>query len=253
MFFNSNNISFEITSVFHLNQEVRNACSDVRPFCALSFRCSGNTEFVNKNGITKAKTGDIAFVPAFYDFRQIALSKESLFVVHFVSDIAPLDTIKKFSPANPDYFKIKFENLYNSWLKKQAGFEYECKSILYIILMIIEVEDSKSNLMQDVNKIDEAIDYIHDNYTSQNITVESLAKMCSMSDTYFRKLFYKRFSQTPLKYINNMKLSYALELLRSGYYTVSEVSNMCNFDNVYYFSNFIKQNTNRTPSEHILR
>ena len=56
----------------------------------------------------------------------------------------------------------------------------------------------------------------------------------------------------PLKYINKLKLYYAKELLRSGYYTVSQVSEKCGFENIQYFSLFIKKETGKTPSQFLL-
>ena len=94
-----------------------------------------------------------------------------------------------------------------------------------------------------------AVEYIHEHFCDRDLTVELLAKMCSMSDTYFRKLFKQRFKVTPLKYINDLKVKYATELLRSGYYTVTEAAEKCGFDNVYYFSLFIKKETGLSPSQ----
>ena len=69
-----------------------------------------------------------------------------------------------------------------------------------------------------------------------------------MSDTYFRKLFFQNFKTTPLKYINKLKLEYAKELLCSNYYTIEEVSEKCGFENINYFSTFIKKQTGVPPS-----
>jgi len=77
--------------------------------------------------------------------------------------------------------------------------------------------------------------------------------MCSMSDTYFRKLFVENFAVTPLKYINNLRLNYAIELLSSGYYSISEISDKCGFDSIYYFRAFIKKETGNAPSFYLER
>lgn len=61
----------------------------------------------------------------------------------------------------------------------------------------------------------------------------------------------KKYKVSPLAYINKLKLNYALELLHSGYYTVSEVSDKCGFKNIYYFSTFIKKETGFSPINHI--
>lgn len=251
MFFKSDNISCDIQSVLELSWGMRDESSGIRPYAALSFRYNGYTDFLHSSGRTNVTSGDIAFVPAHFQYRQNTKSDEHLICVHFTSTSDLPKNIIKLSPSNPDYFGRKFRELHTAWIKKQTGFEYECKSILYRILMKIELEYAGSKPSSNFDKIEEAVDYIHENYISENITVDSLAKMCGMSDTYFRKLFYNQFSQSPLKYINGLKLSYALELLHSGYYTVSEAADKCSFENVYYFSSYIKSHTGLSPSQHI--
>ena len=95
----------------------------------------------------------------------------------------------------------------------------------------------------------EAVEYIHDHFTEDGLTVDFLAKMCGMSDTYFRKLFVKNFSLTPIDYIKSLKVNYARDLLLSGYYTVGEVSDKCGFNTINYFSSFMKKETGLTPSD----
>ena len=99
-------------------------------------------------------------------------------------------------------------------------------------------------------RLKEAIDFIHDNFTKSDFSIDELAGLCNMSGTYFRKLFMKEYKTSPLSYINKLKLNYALELLKSGYYTVSEVSDKCGFRNIYYFSSFIKKETGVSPLNH---
>ena len=63
-----------------------------------------------------------------------------------------------------------------------------------------------------------------------------------------KKIFEKEFGISPLKYINNLRLHYALELLKSGYYSVASVSLMAGFNDPNYFSSFIKKMTGYSPS-----
>lgn len=114
--------------------------------------------------------------------------------------------------------------------------------------MVEQELDSDMLIDAENSKLHEAIEYIHDNFTNPTLTVDYLAHMCGMSDTYFRRLFVKNFQVTPLKYINVLRSNYAKELLSSGYYTVSQVSDKCGFNNVQYFSLFIKKETGLSPS-----
>ena len=75
-----------------------------------------------------------------------------------------------------------------------------------------------------------------------------MAGLCGMSDTYFRRLFVEEFGMTPVKYITNLRMEHITELLRSNYYTVEEVAEACGFNNVNYFSLFVKKETGLPPT-----
>lgn len=248
MFSKLNDINFDILSVLNLKWACSNGASGIRPYHSLSFRIKGCADFIHPNGTTHVETGDIIIVPAFYQYT-LQAKEEELIVLHFHSNVELPQNIEVFHSEDVQYFKRKFEELYSTWGKNQNGFVFECKSILYKILSRIEKETSTRNLSKSNEKFHEAIEYIHENFTDKSLTVDFLADMCAMSDTYFRRLFMKNFNTTPLKYINNLKLERAKELLRSGYFTVSEVSEECGFDTVHYFCLFIKKETGLTPSQ----
>lgn len=248
MFFENDNINANILSTHELKWQARNENSDIRQFHALSFRINGNAEFTFNDESVKASTGDILFVPAYCRYR-LKCESEHLIVIHFETNDPLPEHIKVFKPENSAYFKRKFEELHSSWTKKQIGYIYECKSAFYKILMHIESEymNIKSEAIND--RIKEAVDFIHDNFQNDEFSIDELAKLCNMSGAYFRRLFQKKYKTSPLSYINKLKLQLALELLQSGYYTISEISEKCGFKNIYYFSNFIKKETGLPPSK----
>lgn len=187
-------------------------------------------------------------MPAFYNYT-LDSGDEDVCVIHFECDGKLPQKIKKFTPEAISYYEKRFNELYNIWSKKQLGFEHEIKSIFYRIVMHIEKDlaNSKNDLTN--SRILRAIDYIHENFTDHNLTVEKLAKDSDMSETYFRKMFFKNTCSSPLEYINNLRIKYATELLGSGYYTVAEVSDKCGFSTPYYFSAFIKKQTGFPPTK----
>lgn len=246
MFLGEANKNFDIVSVLKLGWDKRDALSADRPFHALSFRLKGNARFVYPEGSIPAGTNDIVFVPRYFDYT-LQAEDEELICVHMLSDKPLPMMIKTFTPENPQYFARKFQELYSVWSGKRIGYEYECKAILYKIITTIEREMAETN-PSVYSKISEAIEYIHDNFTNGDISVSSLAEMCHMSDTYFRRLFVEKTSVTPAKYINALRLGYAFELLKSKYFNIREVSEKCGFKTVSYFSEFIKKETGVSPS-----
>ena len=247
LFFTDDDLQFKIVSVLNLSWDERCEKAMNRPFHALSFRITGDAEFLYDSGSTLVKSKDIIFVPKKFDYTQNAKNEE-LIVVHLNCEKELPSEIVKFTTENPQYFERKFKELYSVWMKQQSGYRYECKSIFYKIIMAIEREIANKNFHTD-NRIADAIDYIHDNFMIGEISVEFLANMCGMSDTYFRRLFVQKTLMTPIKYIRSLKLNYAIELINSGYYNVREIADKCGFSTVNYFSLFIKKETGFSPSE----
>ena len=256
MFFENRDLSVKILSVLSLEWEKRNDRSDHRPFHALSFRIRGNADMLTADGSTvHLETGEIAFVPADLIYTQIA-ADERLLVIHFACDEPLPREVQKFTPENPEYFERKFNDIYNAWSKKQPGYAHDCKSVFYKILLAMERQWNERRLTTANDKLAEAMEYIHDHFTDHDLTVELLARRCGMSDTYFRKLFTESFSVTPLKYINQLRMTYACELLQSNYYTIEEISEKCGFNNINYFSLFVKKQTGYPPSvyrDHLIK
>ena len=248
MFLGQNDISLNIINVLSLEWEKRNERSANRPFHALSFRIKGNADIiVSDDQRVHFETGDIAFVPANLMYTQIA-KDEQLYVIHFTCSEALPYTVKKFTPQNPEYFEQLFAKIYLAWLKKHAGYIHECKSIVYKIMSKIEQEYNTQKMISANDKILEAMEYIHDNFTDHDLTVEQLSKQFGMSSTCFRNNFAAVFHMTPLKYINKLRFTFAQELLQSDYYTIEEIAEKCGFNNIHYFSLFIKKQAGVPPS-----
>lgn len=248
MFFEEPNLEVEILSVLELSWSESHAYAKPRSFNALSYRISGGASFTH-NGICKTvKAGEIAYVPAGFDYT-INAENEHLFVIHFNLKNYIGTDMEITSPENSKYFETKFQNMYSSWSKKQFGYQYECKCELYKILLKLFRQKYEQRINHKYDQMNEIAEYIHEHFTEKDLTVDFLAKTANMSDTYFRKLFVLSFAETPLRYINSLRVSYALELLRSGYYSVEEVAEKSGFDNQKYLSTVIKKHTGHSPYE----
>ena len=95
-----------------------------------------------------------------------------------------------------------------------------------------------------------AIEYIHDHFTGEKLSVEMLSSLCGISSVYFRRLFTVKFGVSPVRYINDLRLSRAKELILSEQYTVEEAARLSGFEDESYFCRFFKKETGMTPSEY---
>ena len=92
--------------------------------------------------------------------------------------------------------------------------------------------------------------YINKNYTSENISITKISELCSITPEYFRKIFREFFGESPITYINKMKISRAKELISSGMYSISEVCELSGYTDPSHFSREFKKAVGVSPSEY---
>lgn len=94
-------------------------------------------------------------------------------------------------------------------------------------------------------KINQAKLLIPDNLGT--ITPESLSAKLNLGYTTFRKKFKEYTGFSPAKYILEIRIMKAKELLTNTYMTVNEIASELGFDNIDYFYVVFKSRTGMTP------
>ena len=141
-----------------------------------------------------------------------------------------------------------FENLFDVWTKGELGFEIEILSGIYKIMHQIFCEMAYQKIKSKNNVIYEGILYIENHYL-EDITIEQLAKMCHTSEGNFRRLFKKYKNMPPITYRNYLRMKKALMLIKSKEYSISEVANAVNMQDLPYFYKTFKKTFGKTPKE----
>ncbi len=224
-----------------------------RPSHGLVLIEDGETTYKFSDGTTlNCKQSDLIYLP-----------KNSTYEV--TSKVAPTTWCINFQCANDACFKPCIMHLSNAsevlkefqvaektWQRVKDGRELQVYSSLYKILYEIR-RLSASNYLPKTkqNLIKPAVDYIHKHYLTEQINVEDLAKLCLISTNYLRKLFLAFYGVSPIKYINDLKIKRAKELLSSGMYSVSETALNSGFTDLSHFSRFFKQSVGVLPSEYV--
>lgn len=215
----------------------------------------GEIEFEFDGKKYPVKKNDIIYLPKYTNYT--AYHKEykketGCYVINF--DITEEKHFKPFvfQLKNSASFLNMFMQSENIWRTKRSGFNMKCKANLYNIICDMRKEYELGYIAQDVaGMIENAVVYIHKNYTKDNISINYLASLCGMSETYFRRIFKKSKGISPLKYINKLKISRAEELLVSKMYSVSEIALLSGFHDEAYFSREFKKATGVSPSQYV--
>lgn len=97
-------------------------------------------------------------------------------------------------------------------------------------------------------RIRKVLDYL-DMHFQENPDITFLANMCYLSPSRFSHLFREECGIYLSAYINELKLSQALELLRDSNSSIANISYACGFSDANHFSTFFKKKYGKSPRE----
>lgn len=239
--------NIKILTVLKLSWDFSDADAAPRKFHALSFRVKGNAHYTLPGSEIHSGSGDVLYVPEDVGYH-IKAEDEDLYVIHFEMNTLTQDTMEVFHAS--DYYKMKglFVACYEEWNKKEPGYDLKVMSIFFHILQLMSTSSIDKFANPDYQKIKPAVDYIHTHFKEIDLSVPDLCKLVNMSDTYFRKIFYRFYETTPIKYMNCLRIAYAKELIESGYYTIEQIAYETGFESAKYFSTVFKGIAGCTPS-----
>ena len=142
-----------------------------------------------------------------------------------------------------------FQDLNLVWTEKKQGYILQSRilltSIIHKLLCLLYYKESSKVFLDP--RIRKAINYISQHY-NQPITVNDLADLAGLNTAYFGILFKENTGLSVKKYINQFKINYAENLLLSGEFSITEVSQQCGFEDVFYFSKLFKSIKGYPPS-----
>ena len=126
--------------------------------------------------------------------------------------------------------------------------EGDVSSALTILHRAIKFRDSKGNVKGNpaVNK---ARQYMEANFTNPNLTFQDVVDHVAMSSSHFSTLFSQTTGVTFTKYLINLRMRKARELLFNTSMRSSEIAYAVGYNDPHYFSYLFKKNTGVTPSE----
>ena len=121
----------------------------------------------------------------------------------------------------------------------------EAYSQYYKLLQFILPEMTPSNIAFD-KTLQSAIEYITNNW-KENFSVSDLAKRCCVSESTLYHLFQKNLGQTPVQFLNSIRINIAIEYLETTNYSISTISALSGFSSENHFRKTFQSFTSTTP------
>lgn len=247
MSFLNENISIKIKDVGFMKWGISTVDVAARPYHALVFRLSGCASFMHGDLHLDTCEGDVFYMPAEYNYKAEYHEQNEILFIHFESDVD--SEMENYQLNNRHVVSVLFNKLYELWTKKEEGYYYRALGAVCEILENISIQHTTDLNSETIKMFDKAVEYMEKNYCDCELTVEKIVSVSCMSNTYFRKLFIRRFGMTPAKYIRSKRLMHAEKLLSMGKYSIREVAEMSGFFDVKYFCRVVKQEYGVAPSK----
>lgn len=95
--------------------------------------------------------------------------------------------------------------------------------------------------------IEPALSYVYEHY-KEDVRIEHLARSCSMSESYFRKLFLRIMGQQPLEYVNRYRVHRSLNLLLTTSDSVQNIAIRTGFASIAAYNRNFKRYVGVCPS-----
>ena len=149
---------------------------------------------------------------------------------------------------SPDRTEIQkmFETIIQGQINPNSAVRLYVQSLIYRLLSIcVDGIENKDSIIVG-SKIFSAIKYINENYKAV-IDVKGLAEMCHISESQLRRLFAKEIGMSPMRYKSKLIIDDACRLLKNSELSITEISDILGFSDVYAFSHAFAKEKKMSP------
>ncbi len=123
--------------------------------------------------------------------------------------------------------------------------ELEAYSIFYKVLQTLLPNMVQSNISSN-KTLRSAMEYITDHWNN-NFSIGDVAKYCCVSESTLYHLFQKELGQTPIGFLNAIKINQAIDYLENSNYSISTISRLVCFHSENHFRKVFADVTGTTP------
>ncbi|NSW89282.1 MAG: response regulator [Firmicutes bacterium] len=157
----------------------------------------------------------------------------------------PVRILVEYGYSIEDVFGTKYTVL--DYLNQMETLEEFKKWFASFLLSTANLIDSNN---YDVRKdMELAKEFIHRNY-SKNITLQDVSEKVMLTPCYFSKVFKKEVGMSFIRYLTEIRINKAKELLDDFSLKIYDISYMVGYNNVKHFVSLLKKYLGVSPSEY---
>ena len=130
-------------------------------------------------------------------------------------------------------------------LSSEEADVFEAYSRFYRLLKTVFVSLKESDIAFD-KTLQTAVEYITENF-DKDFSVSELSKKCCVSESTLYHLFQRELGQTPISFLNSIRINIAIEQLENSSCSIATVSRTVGFNSENHFRKIFTELTGTTP------
>ena len=216
---------------------------------AIILKYEGETVYFSRGKQYLSNANNIVILPKGVSYKWRCTRSGHYSVIEFDSE-SESEEILSFSLKSSEKILKLFKNLELKRMQDKENSGLESMKDLYTVLsMLAAVEPKKYQPTEKHQKLATALEYMTQNYNIK-IRNDELAALTGVSTVYFRKLFTEVMGQSPIDYIQSLRIQKAKEMLQSDYGSITDVASALGYQSIYDFSRAFKKRVGMSPIQY---
>lgn len=156
-----------------------------------------------------------------------------------------------FYPLSDSSISSHFDEAFHACEMESYGYEFKVREALSCILLTLKSDTStllKKPIYQQEERMKEMLTWIMQHY-QERVSVEQIAEIGGISIRECQRSFASFLHQSPMHYVNHVRIAKAAELLITQDLSITEIAYRCGFDSSSYFAKQFKELMNLTPRQ----
>lgn len=142
--------------------------------------------------------------------------------------------------------------IYNEFMRIiDADFESALHLVFKLVYLICAgIHQSLYNRSINNDNIYDTIVQYMKTHADKNIKLCDLAKLAHMDESYFSKLFKKKFGKTPMRMLHDVRMDKALDMVLYTDIRICEIALRCGYNTTAFFISEYKKKFGMTPNKY---
>ena len=114
----------------------------------------------------------------------------------------------------------------------------------------LSVDDSAPDAAPaDADGFERTVEYL-ERHVGESLSLEQICRDNYLGRSQLQKIFHEHTGGGVMEYFGRLKINAARRMIRAGRYNFTQISALCGFQSVHYFSRRFRQLTGMSPSEY---